>query len=256
MKKFIISKTLFSLILSLFIQGTIASQSKNNTSDTISIYLSFDDGPLEVSKHLLSFLSIDSIPVNVFLVGSHVFASKGRKEILQAYRNNSLVEIDNHSYCHANKKYRKFYQTPNKVVGDVVLNEDTLQLKYKILRLPGRNTWRLNGKKRDDLADAKIAADSLAKLGYRIIGWDVEWRFDSTRNSFFSADKMVTIIKRTIQKNRTFTPNQVVILCHDPMLDDEYARKELIAFVDQVKAIPNWSFKNIRYYPVMNFPGK
>ncbi len=249
MRRFLRQKAIFILGSVLIMSTTVKTQALTGQKNSVTIYLTFDDGPLHCSWHLLSLIRTNSFPVNVFLVGQQVYHSQEGKDILQSYRDNPLVEIDNHSFCHAHRKYKAFYRHPKEVIEDMLLNEDTLQLTNKIIRLPGRNVWRINGRKRNDLAHAKRAADSLASRGYRIFGWDLEWRYDSTTQSFYSATRMIRWIRQLVESGKTFLPQQIVILCHDPMLQNEYERSQLRLFAGKIKMETDWHLGHLIDYP-------
>ncbi len=225
------------------------AQRENKSAQPLAIYLTFDDGPVKASSYIMDIVRRDSIAVNVFVVGHKAVATSEARELVNKYRSNSLVEIGNHSFSHAGLKYKKFYSRPGTVISDILLNNDTLLLPYKTVRLPGRNVWRVNGRAKNDLQDANAAADSLAKLGYSIYGWDIEWRFDSLQQSFFSAVQMINAVKYLVQHNLSFTSGHIVILLHDPMLSDEYFRKQLALFIQAIKEIPLWKFCNLNDYP-------
>ncbi|MCA4808612.1 hypothetical protein IF128_02420 [Empedobacter stercoris] len=74
-----------------------------------------------------------------------------------------------------NDQYKNFYSNEQTSVADILKNQSTLKLQDKIVRLPGRNMWRLDGKSKNDGASSVQTADGLAKLGYKVIGWDLEW---------------------------------------------------------------------------------
>jgi peptidoglycan/xylan/chitin deacetylase (PgdA/CDA1 family) len=226
----------------------VIAKSQQLPQDTISIYLTFDDGPAPASSELICLVEEDSIKLTAFLVGLHVKTMPQGREVLTGYRANPLVEIANHSYTHAGMKYKAFYNNPAQVVLDIRQNEDSLQLTNKILRLPGRNVWRLNDRKRNDLTDAGAAADSLACLGYRIFGWDLEWQYDTTKKAYPSAQCMINRISRLANHHTTFTPGHVIILCHDWMLVNEYALSQLRLFIEAVK-MRGWQFRHLGEYP-------
>ncbi|TXJ28949.1 MAG: hypothetical protein E6Q24_04535 [Chitinophagaceae bacterium] len=214
----------------------------------ISIYLTFDDGPMIGSRFLDSLTAADSIPVDVFLIGAQVSRDEKAKKIFGQYQKNPFVEIANHSYSHASGHYRMFYSHPEKVVGDILLNRTFLAPENNLVRLPGRNTWRIANRKRTDLTDADPSADSLVKLGFQLVGWDMEWRFDSTLQQYFSAEKMIACVRNSAWNN-VFEKGHVVILCHDWMLPDPYFREQLILFVKTVRAKGIAGFLHLNKYP-------
>lgn len=54
-----------------------------------------------------------------------------------------------------------------------------------------------------------------------VFGWDLEWRYDSARKSFYSGDQIIRRVRALAANNKTFMHGQVIILCHDLMLQDE-----------------------------------
>lgn len=231
----------------------VIAKSQPLPQDTISIYLTFDDGPAPASSELVGVVAEDSIKITAFLVGLHVKTMPQGREVLAAYRANPLVEIANHSYTHAGMKYKAFYNNPAQVVLDITQNEDSLELTNKILRLPGRNAWRLNNRKRNDLSDAGAAADSLACMGYKIFGWDLEWQYDTAKKAYPSAECIINRISGLADHHTTFTPGHIIILCHDWMLVNEYALSQLRLFIEGVKA-RGWQFRHLGEYPAIT-PG-
>ncbi len=129
------------------------------------------------------------------------------------------------------------------------MNFDTLQLNHKIARLPGRNIWRVGDRKRFDLEDANASADSLKLYGYKIFGWDIEWRPDSTGRVIDSANQILNKIKRIAERKNSFTPGNIVILCHDPILADTFNTSALSSFIRLVKVEGKFEFEYLSNYP-------
>lgn len=241
------------LCLLLLVYNSVAGQNINNKcGKTVSIYLTFDDGPMETSQFLDSVLIRDSILVEVFVVGYRVAASETMRQRLEMYRQNTLVEIGNHSYSHASGHYRSFYTDHAQVVNDIIKNAGSLDLANHLVRLPGRNTWRINGRKRTDMTDANAAADSLDSLGYKLVGWDLEWKIDTCKKRYSSANEMMGQIKYAIQAKRLFEEDHVVILCHDWALSDQYFRDELALFIRKIKEAGCITFAHLSSYPGIN----
>ncbi len=238
-----------TLLLSTVFLTSLSQGPCDDSTNRVSIYLTFDDGPLKSSQHLVNLLKADSsIKFTVFLIGNNVFCSSEGKNILEFYRNSANVEIANHSFYHAHKKYKRFYSSPGEVVKDILLNEDTLNLTNKTVRLPGRNAWRVNGNRRNDLPDVSTAADSLAKLGFRVFGWDLQWEYDTLNRSVCTGAEILNQVDNLLNLKRSNLTGHIVILCHDPMLHSEFSRHQLKLFIEGVRA-RNWSFKLLRDYP-------
>lgn len=229
---------------------TLPVTTKKNLRDPCyTIYLTFDDGPVTESEELTSIATKDSVPINVFVVGEKVFASDTMKRLFQSYFNNPFIEIGNHSFTHANKKYQQYYQNPETVIKDFKLNQDTLRLSKKIARLPGRNTWRINNRSRTDIPDANTAADSLAGAGYSIFGWDLEWRYCSDSSlEVQTAELMINEVEDFFRNKKTFTPDNIIILAHDPMFGNSYNKEQLELFIKEIKRKNNFRFGRLDNY--------
>jgi len=214
------------------------------------IYLTFDDGPLLGSENIDSVTLAERLKINVFLIGEHVEKSKLLYNYYQLYEENPFIDSYNHSFTHANNKYELFYSNPQNVLADIAKNESYLQLHYKIVRLPGRNIWRIGGRKRDDGVSGSAAADLLEKNGYKLYGWDLEWRHDSkTAKPIQSVDEMVKEIEYSLDANTSFTPGHVVILLHDEMFQKKWEESELKQLIDKLRTHENYVFEHIRFYP-------
>lgn len=242
------------VIMSLFLSTAVDAQDRPPAPKTISLYLTFDDGPMESSHFLDSLVIKDSIPVTVFLVGFRVSADPSMRSRLEMYRGQPLFEMGNHSYSHASGHYKLFYADPAQVVKDLIKNADSLNLHNNIVRLPGRNTWRVHNRKRTDLADANAAADSLNALGYTLFGWDLEWKIDTCEKRYPAAEEMISQINRLIHSKRSFENDHVVILCHDWALSDIFFREQLIVFAKKIREDNCMIFSQLIHYPGMRKP--
>lgn len=140
-----------------------------------TVYLTFDDGPMPGSDDIIQVLNDKRVKGTLFMVGTHV-SGNWRQGLVNAAHKNPHVEVGNHSNTHANRKYAAYYSKPDNVVEGFKKATDILGLKGPriIARLPGRNTWRVDNIIKNDLGSGN-AADMLAKQGYVIYGWDVEW---------------------------------------------------------------------------------
>jgi hypothetical protein len=90
-------------------------------------------------------------------------------------------------------------------------------LPYKIVRLPGRNIWRLDGRSKNDVTNGIQTADQLAALGYKVVGWDVEWHRPADGTPVQTVNEMYTSVQKFCSSDIHFTKNNVVILLHDEM---------------------------------------
>jgi peptidoglycan-N-acetylglucosamine deacetylase len=145
-----------------------------------TIYLTFDDGPNKGTINVMHIAYEESIPISMFFVGEHVYGSKAQENTYDSVEHCCFVEIENHSYTHANhNNYESFYNDPSVVISDFKRCADSLKLSSNIIRTPGRNIWRTDSINVTDIKKSTAAADSLQKNGYTAVGWDLEWHFDN-----------------------------------------------------------------------------
>lgn len=221
---------------------------KNSQAPLKHIYLTFDDGPLEGSENVDSIILAERLKINVFLVGEH--ATGRLKRYYDMYEQNPFVESYNHSFTHAHNKYRLFYSNAENVLADIQKNEQALSLKYKIVRLPGRNMWRLGKRTRDDGPSGKEAADLLARNGFKLYGWDTEWEHHPTDGTpVQTVAEMTKEIESRLESGRTFTKDHIVVLVHDEMFRKDWEKSELNQLIDNLRAHDNYVFEHIRFYP-------
>lgn len=217
------------------------------------IYLTFDDGPLQGSENIDSVVLAEQLKISVFLVGEHAEESKKLQSYYGMYERNPYVESYNHSFTHAHNKYQQFYSNPLNVVNDVEKNESSLNLRYKIVRLPGRNMWRVGNKKRDDGVSGKAAADSLAARGFKLFGWDIEWQHhDKDGTPVQTVQQMAKAINARLAAGSTLTKDHIVILVHDEMFQKKWEESELKQLIDTLRRNDHYVFEHIRFYPPGN----
>src|SRR3954462_6851521 len=162
------------------------------------IYITSDDGPLKGSEEIDDAVRNEQIKVNVFVVGQHAL-SDSLRGFYRMYQNNPYIEIGNHSFSHAHNQYGKFYKNPSAVVNDFLKCQTALKISDKIARQPGRNQWRLNHVRINDVRSGSISADSLYKHGFEVFGWDLEWQHDpKTGVPIQTVDDMVELIEKKL----------------------------------------------------------
>ncbi len=252
--KFIFSAYIFVLIFiisSFLAKGPIQIVNGNRQPFPIKyIYLTFDDGPLNGSENIDSVILAERLKISVFLVGEHAEASKQMGTYYKLYEQNPFVETYNHSYTHANNKYELFYSNPQNVLADIQKNEQLLHLRYKIVRLPGRNMWRIGGRKKDDEVSGSISADLLAANGYKIYGWDMEWQHHAADGTpVQTVEEMAREIEDRLENAKSFTRDNIVLLIHDEMFQKKWEESELKQLIDKLRLHDNYVFEHIRFYP-------
>ncbi len=217
---------------------------------TCKIYLTFDDGPNKGSPFLLEILQQYQIPVSFFLVGKHVYISESRKEMLRAYRAYSKADLCNHSYTHANHKYKSFYANPQQVVADFERCQDSLKFNNRIARAPGMNMWRISGDSSMFMSKSK-AAEELSLAGFQMIGWDLEWDFKRIKGHEALLQALKELEEKEYPMQRpSYHHKHLVVLLHDQSFSDSTNRTELQLFIEAVVAAPQkYKFAKISDYP-------
>lgn len=225
---------------------------KNEDSDKRSIYLTFDDGPNRGTKNLMTILNKHQVVATSFVVGKHIVVSQKQMDDFYDLQQDSLIEIANHSYSHANNKYSKFYRNPEVVVQDFKILRDSLKLLNPIARTPGRNIWRINGVTATDIKSSTKAADELQSAGFKLVGWDLEWRATADMKLKNNHAEMIKKIDSIFYNDLEKTPRHLVLLTHDQYLDDEVSVKELDLFIQKLQESQRFVFKKISEYPKIN----
>ncbi len=215
------------------------------------LYLTFDDGPLNGTQNVLQVLKEEGIEATMFCVGRH--AKKHLALFLQEKQMPNLL-VANHTYSHANGHYSRFYSNLWGVMSDVE-HAQLLLGGRKYLRLAGRNVWRLPKVRRNDGALSQHRRsieipkyEELAKEGFYIYGWDVEWHFDHHSGRPLSdAVSLANRIEGIYRHHRSVQRNKVVLLAHDFMFRDRASTEELRRFLRIMKR-RGWRFRKIDHY--------
>lgn len=215
-----------------------------------TIYLTFDDGPNTGTPTVLDILEQEQLPATMFLIGEHVTDTKRQHETYLRITKNPLLEIANHSYTHGfHNRFNAYYTQPVKVIEDFKKCADSLGLTSNIVRTPGRNIWRLNDIALTDIKSSKMAGDSLKAKGYKVIGWDLEWRFTGTLKLIHSATQMAAFVDTMFMKEKLRSPNNLVFLMHDKTFMDAQDSTELRNFIRLLKQEDKYNFSVLSNYP-------
>lgn len=224
-----------------------------------TIYLTFDDGPLAGSSNIISVLSEEQVPATMFMVGKHIDGSTNRKRIYETALEEPLILVANHTYTHANGRYRHFYSSENRVMQDLNkmhtrLEKDEVVDSVRYCRLAGRNVFRLPTLQKDDPGIRKSYGesskyDALFRAGYQLYGWDYQWSYNP-RNGRpkQTPEKMADNIEGIFQKGRTKRPNKFILLMHDFSFQDRFAGREKLARLIHILRDKGWSFATLETY--------
>ncbi len=214
------------------------------------IYFTFDDGPLIGSRAIDSIVTAKKIKVSTFLVGRHRGMSKNLKLAFEKYETNPWIECYNHSFSHAKNKFTTFYSNPVGAFDDFAKNELDLHLKHKIVRMPGRNIWVYDDMRRIDIQSGASTADLLSGDGFKIFGWDVEWKIHGlTGKPIQTVDEIYTRLRNYMNNKSSMEPNNVVLLMHDDMFQARHGQKLLSNLIDTLQQNTDFSFEFMSTYP-------
>lgn len=213
------------------------------------IYLTIDDAPLNGSKYIDSVILSQKIKTNLFIVGNSIDGSNRFLRYYKMFQENPYVEIYNHSYSHANNRYIDFYKNPELVLQDFEKNQTEFNIRHKIARLPGRNLWQIGEKKKNYKQTGSTSAELLAKNGYKIYGWDVEWTYNAKDYSpQKNVDELIKEIEASYNSSKTFTPKHVVLLMHDQMFAKVNEKNNLRELISKLKK-HDFVFEYLSSYP-------
>lgn len=225
---------------------------ENVDPDKRVIYLTFDDGPNQGTENLLKILDKRNVCATAFLVGKHAYGSTKQKKDFKLLKDNPLIELANHSFTHAHNKYTGFYKSADAVVRDFNIAKDSLKLHDKIARTPGRNIWRLNNINVTDIKSSTAAADGLKRAGYKVIGWDLEWRPTHKMTLKGSHEAMLKKVDSIFLNDLEKTSRHLVFLTHDQYLRDTDSINELDLFIEKLQKSNKFVFRKISQYPKIN----
>lgn len=212
------------------------------------IYLTFDDGPQGGTKQCMEVCKKAGVKATFFMVGNHANSPQLKqmvKDIKAAYPQFLLA---NHSTTHANGRYVYFYNHEQMAAEDFYKAQKTLEVPYKIIRLPGNTSW---------VTKKGITANKLTKpvcklldsAGYNVIGWDVEWNFRrGNATPVESPERLVKIINNVVTNKETREKNHVMILTHDRMFQKENYSDSLAKFISLMQQNKNYVFETVDHY--------
>ena len=221
------------------------------------IYLTWDDSPQPPGTIICKdIFHKQGVKATFFAVGMHAFDLRRKRlaeEIANSYPEFLLA---NHSYSHGfNNQYKNFYTHPDSAVKDFQRAEAEFKIPVKIIRLPGNNSWVLDGEMKGPLSTAKVYK-KLDSLGYNVIGWDVEWGFKGGNIPLQSATEMAKQVSEKFEDALTVAPNAIVILAHDRMFAKPQYQDSLNRFIELLKSDSRNVFETIDHYPLLKKTAK
>ncbi len=219
----------FGLVCALLLAPCLAAASAAAGQRTV--YLTFDDGPLDGTANVLAVLESEQVPGALFMVGQHALASPERKALLARAKAMPLVTVGNHSFSHAENRYKAFYADTERVLADMLKANAVLGLTAKPVpaRLPGRDVFRLRYVSRNDLSVGEVQAateqvdfEFVAASDFDVYGWDFEWFHDGTGKPVQKAERLAAEIDRLFAYGHLVEKDKLILLMHDQMFQDRF----------------------------------
>lgn len=218
------------------------------------IYLTFDDGPQPGTLKTLEICKKLGVKATFFMVGEHARDKWGQDIVSQIREEYPAYLLANHSYTHASNRYKYFYQHPDYAKADFLKAQQSLNVPYKIIRLPGNSAWVREGELKSSPL-TKAVSKRLDTLGFNIIGWDQEWEFNhKDARPIQSAERMAGEIVYAMKGGHSHKKNHVVLLSHDRMFRGAGDADSLIKMITLLKQHKNYIFETIDNYPGLKTP--
>lgn len=233
-------------------------KTKKQQNDKI-MYLTFDDGPLLGSDNIITVLQEEEVQATMFMVGKHIDRNKYRKQTYQRALDEPLVMVANHTYSHADGRYKHFYSNSESLLADMKkmntkLSQTNSDYTLPYCRLAGRNVFRLPGFCCDDPGIPKLweeseKYDKLQQEGFHLFGWDYQWEYNPNSGEVYnSPEKMVNNIESIHRRGRTKQKGKFVLLMHDFSFRDKFDGKETLRGLIQGLKAKGWSFETLKTY--------
>lgn len=217
------------------------------------IYLTWDDSPQPPgTTNCKRVFHEEGVKATFFAVGFNEVGPL-KKRIIDTLRN-AYPEflLANHSFSHGFKnQYGKFYSASmaDSALNDFLHNQDLLKVPVKIIRMPGNNTWAANGNIQGQKSNNAVVK-GLDSLGYKIIGWDVEWH-EKGRYPQESVAELVRQINQKFDDGNTVEQNALVILSHDRLFEKPQYVDSLRKLIQVLKSDKRNAFETIDHYPMV-----
>lgn len=233
-----------------------ADSTSNHKADSnlTRVYLTFDDGPEAGTLNCYRTCQDKGVKATFFLIGEHAFYPQGKRilDTMQADLRHFLLA--NHSFTHAShNQYKKFYNQPLAALSDFQRNQDSLRYPLNIVRFPANNSWVLDHKKRTTELTRPLAR-LMDSIGYTVLGWDVEWRFNKQSEPVQSAEQIAAEVIAAVESGETMVRNHVVLLAHDRMFRKAQHRDSLSRAITLLQERKGYIFETAADYPQLKKP--
>ncbi len=213
------------------------------------VYLTFDDGPQLGTLNCYDVCKKAGVKATFFLVGEHA-ENRWGKSILDTMRKDMRHFLfANHSYTHANNRYESFYKHYQTAFEDFIKTQDSLQFQVAIARFPGNPAWVMDSKFRSSKLTNKLAK-MMDSVGYNVMGWDVEWRFNKKSEPVQTAEQMAKEVEAAFASKSSFVKNHVVLLTHDRLFREPNYKDSLTKMITILQS-KKYVFETADQYPIL-----
>lgn len=166
-----------------------------------TIYLTFDDGPSNLTNQILDILKEEKVPATFFVIGRHI--TEYQNTVKRAYNDGHTIAL--HSYTH---NYKYVYSADQNYFDDLKQIDDSVYNitghHAKIVRLPGGSSNTVSRKYNPGITTR--ITQKLIEDGYNYFDWNVD-----------SGDASGKLNKDQIYHNTTMNLHHItnVVLMHD-----------------------------------------
>jgi len=95
-----------------------------------------------------------------------------------------------------------------------------------------------------------VAADSLQKAGFILIGWDLEWSLNpKSSNVSTTADNLIKKLDSLFENNKTRKAGKLVLLAHDRIFKNSYNSLQLSRLIEKLKNRKEYRLSWLSDYP-------
>ncbi|HOF41189.1 MAG TPA: polysaccharide deacetylase family protein [Candidatus Hydrogenedentes bacterium] len=169
-----------------------------------TVYLTFDDGPSELTPALLDVLKQHEAAATFFVCGNVTeFGNRMYNRILDEGH-----ALGNHTFSH---QYRTVYKSADAFEKNVARLDDLIfrftGTRPRLLRFPAGSNNRIT-RGPDGKSITHELVDRMAKLGYRHVDWNVD-SLDHGVNASSSEAIAKTVIEGVLKRD------QAIVLMHD-----------------------------------------
>ena len=196
------------------------------------IYLTFDDGPSNITSNILDVLKKYNIKATFFVINSN------NLDIIKRIIEEGHT-VGMHSYSHI---YKDIYASVDNYFNDLETLENKLKeiknIDYKIIRFPGGSS---NTVSRFNKGIMSTLVSEVEKRGYHYFDWNI----DSCDASFArSSQEVYNNVIYNLSKERSN-----VVLMHDAY--NNYKTLNALEDVIKTSITKGYTFSNITYYTPM-----